>query len=161
MAESVACYGYVVWLLSSLEMKVHQSVLVANNLKHCHKEQNTRKSVLDRIQRRQLKWCGHLLKMDNSHWPKFYHWTPHGGRKKRRTATIIEGPSDGHHEKQTYGIIQGKRQTSLASGNWQTGLTRYTLIIIKIINNSGRHSPFRVTALHPTRRTSSSSMRIC
>ena len=31
-------------------------------------------SILDRIQRRQLKWYGHLLRMEDSRWPKIYQW---------------------------------------------------------------------------------------
>ena len=27
-------------------------------------------SILDRIQRRQLNWYGHLLRMEDSRWPK-------------------------------------------------------------------------------------------
>ena len=42
-------------------------------------------SVLDRIQRKQLKWYGHLLKMDDSRWPKkIYQWIPHGRRRRGR-----------------------------------------------------------------------------
>ena len=42
-------------------------------------------SILDRIQRRQLKLCEHLLRMEDSCWPnKIYQWTPHGRRRKRR-----------------------------------------------------------------------------
>ena len=40
-------------------------------------------SILDRIQRRQLKWYEHLLRMEDSCWPKkIYHWTPHGSMKR-------------------------------------------------------------------------------
>ena len=40
-------------------------------------------SVLDRIQRRQLKWYGHLLTMEDSRWPKkIYQWTPYGRRRR-------------------------------------------------------------------------------
>ena len=42
-------------------------------------------SILDRIQRRQLKWYGHLLRMEDSRWPKkIYQWTPHGRRRRGR-----------------------------------------------------------------------------
>ena len=43
-------------------------------------------SILDAIQRGQLKWYGHLLRMEASRWPK------------RKTATIMEEPSDGLRE---------------------------------------------------------------
>ena len=43
-------------------------------------------SILDRIQRRQLKWYGHLLRIEDSRWPKkIYKWTPHGRRRRGRT----------------------------------------------------------------------------
>ena len=42
-------------------------------------------SILDRIQRRQLKWYGHLLRIEDSRWPKkIYQWTPHGRRRRGR-----------------------------------------------------------------------------
>jgi hypothetical protein len=41
--------------------------------------------ILDRIQRRQLKWYGYLLRMEDSPWPnKIYQWTPHGRRRRER-----------------------------------------------------------------------------
>ena len=37
-------------------------------------------SVLNRIQRSQLKWYGHLLRMEDSRWKKkIYQWTPQVG----------------------------------------------------------------------------------
>ena len=39
-------------------------------------------SVLDRIQRRQLEWYGHLLRMDDGRWPE--KWTLHGWRRRGR-----------------------------------------------------------------------------
>ena len=42
-------------------------------------------SILDRIQRRQLKWYGHLHRMEDNHSPKkIYLWTPHGRRRRGR-----------------------------------------------------------------------------
>ena len=42
-------------------------------------------SILDRIQRSQLKWYGHLLRMEYSRWPKkIYQWTPYGRRRRGR-----------------------------------------------------------------------------
>ena len=42
-------------------------------------------SVLDRIQRRQLKLYGHLLRMEDGRCPKkIYQWTPHGWRRRGR-----------------------------------------------------------------------------
>ena len=39
------------------------------------------KSVLDRIQIRQLKWYGHLLRMEDIRWPKK---TPYGWKRRGR-----------------------------------------------------------------------------
>ena len=42
-------------------------------------------SILDRIQRRQLKWYGHFLRMEDSRWPKkIYQWTPQSRRRGER-----------------------------------------------------------------------------
>ena len=42
-------------------------------------------SILDVIQRRQLKWYGHLLRMEESCWvKKIYQRTPHGGEGEDR-----------------------------------------------------------------------------
>ena len=41
--------------------------------------------ILDRIQRRQLKCYGQLLRMEDSRWPnKTYQWTPPGRRRRGR-----------------------------------------------------------------------------
>ena len=49
------------------------------------KKMQAEQSILDRIQRRQLKWHGHILRMEDSHWPKkIYQWTPHGRRRRVR-----------------------------------------------------------------------------
>ena len=41
-------------------------------------------SISDRIQRRQLKWYEHLLRMEDIRQPKeIYQWTPHGRRRGR------------------------------------------------------------------------------
>ena len=42
-------------------------------------------SLLDRIQRRQLKLYGHFFKMEDSRWPKkIYQWTPHCRKRRGR-----------------------------------------------------------------------------
>ena len=42
-----------------------------------------KQSILDRIQRRQLKWYGYLLRMEDSRRiKKIYQWTPHGRRRR-------------------------------------------------------------------------------
>ena len=45
-------------------------------------------SILDIIQRRQLKWHGHLLTMEDSRrLKKFNRWIPHGRRRERPQQT--------------------------------------------------------------------------
>ena len=65
-------------------------------------------SILDRIQRRQLKWYGHL-RMDGSHWSKKIYLPVVTARQeeKGKTATIMEETSDGLHEKQKHGTRYG------------------------------------------------------
>ena len=42
-------------------------------------------SILYKIQRSQLKWYGHLLRMEDSCWPKkIYQWTPQCKRRRAR-----------------------------------------------------------------------------
>ena len=62
-------------------------------------------SVLERIQRRQFKWYGHLLRMEDSQSLAKDDLPVDTARKeeKRKTATIMEEPSDGLHEKQKHG----------------------------------------------------------
>ena len=40
--------------------------------------------MLDRVQRRQLKWYGQLVRMDDIRWQKIYRWTSDGRRRKGR-----------------------------------------------------------------------------
>ena len=45
----------------------------------------TEQSILDRFQRRQLKWYRHLLSMEDSLYSKnIYLWTQYGRRRGRR-----------------------------------------------------------------------------
>ena len=42
-------------------------------------------SILGKIQRRQLKWYEHHLRLKDSRWPKrIYQWTPHARRRRGR-----------------------------------------------------------------------------
>ena len=92
MVESVACYGCEVWLLKT-EEKMKLLALKKRLLKEITKILNTtmrskmqaEQPILDRIQRKQLKWYGHHLRMEDSRLPKkIYQWTPHGRRKRGR-----------------------------------------------------------------------------
>jgi hypothetical protein len=90
----MACYGCEAWLLKtdeqtkllSIEMDYLRRSARVSRLqkkpKHRNSEQNaSRTTILERIQRIQLKWYGNLLRMEDSRWPKkIYQWTPHGRR---------------------------------------------------------------------------------
>ena len=54
-------------------------------------------------QTRQLKWYGHLLRMEDSSWPKkIYQWTPHGRRRIGRLQQSWKNQVT-DHEKQKHG----------------------------------------------------------
>ena len=66
-------------------------------------------SILNRIQRRQLKWYGHVLRMEDSRFPRNITSGNRmvGGEEEDRNNH--EEPSDGLHEKQKYGKRHGRR----------------------------------------------------
>ena len=65
-------------------------------------------SILDTIQRRQLKWHGHKLRMEDSQeWKMAKEDLPVDTARleeKRKTATFMEEPSDGLNEKLKHDI---------------------------------------------------------
>ena len=90
---SYACYGCQVGLLKREEQRKLSHLetdYLRNQLAYPdYKKSRTRsklhaeKSNLGIIQRWQLKWYGHLLRMEDSLWPKkIYKWTPHGRRRR-------------------------------------------------------------------------------
>ena len=96
MVGSVASYGCEAWLLKIEEQRkllvLEMDYLRSASVFRLQKIPNTtirsnkqaEQSILDRIQRRQLKWYGHLLRMEDSCWQKkIYQWTPHGRRRGR------------------------------------------------------------------------------
>jgi hypothetical protein len=43
------------------------------------------KTIIDRVEEKQLAWCGHLQRMSEERWPKkIWEWTPHGRRRRGR-----------------------------------------------------------------------------
>ena len=49
---------------------------------------NMEESVNERIENRQLQWCGHVRRMVEKRWPNILlHWSPAGRRKKGRPRT--------------------------------------------------------------------------
>ena len=85
MFVSMACYGCEVWLLKreeqrnklALEMDYLRSARVCSLQKisttTIGSKMQAEQSTLNKIQRRQTKWYEHLLKVDESHWPKMVY----------------------------------------------------------------------------------------
>ena len=82
MVKSVACYGCEVWLLKREEQRkllaLEMDFLRSARVSRLQKIPNTtnrskmqaEQSILDRIKRKQLKWHGYLLRMEDNLWPK-------------------------------------------------------------------------------------------
>ncbi|CAG9826201.1 unnamed protein product [Diabrotica balteata] len=63
-------------ITSRLERKTNESI--RNNM-------NATETVIDRIERRGLKWFEHLLRIPDERWPqKLHRWKPPGRRKRGR-----------------------------------------------------------------------------
>lgn len=98
MVETVLCYGSEVWTLREEEKKKVLAVemdYLRRSSRTSRRERVTNvqirnsmaatETVIDRIQKRSLKWFGHLLRMEDTRWPKrLFYWTPPGKRKKGR-----------------------------------------------------------------------------
>ena len=98
MVESVGFYGCEAWLpktedqrkLFAVEMDYSRRSARVSRLQKIPNttimsKMQTEQSISDRIQRRQLKWYGHLLRMEDSRRPKkIYQWTQHGRRTRGR-----------------------------------------------------------------------------
>ena len=90
----MACYGCEVWLLKTEEQRKLLALEMdylrrSGRVSRLQKILNTairnkmqaEQSILNRIQRRQLKWYVHFLRMEE--WPKkIYQWTPHSRRRR-------------------------------------------------------------------------------
>ena len=79
IVESVVCYGCEVWLLKTEEQRkllalemdyLRRSARVSRLQKipitAIRIKMQAEQSILDRIQKRQIKWYGHLLRMEDS-----------------------------------------------------------------------------------------------
>ena len=79
MVESMACYGCEVWILKTEEQRkllalemdyLRRSTRVSRLQKipntAIRNKMQAKQLILDGIQRRQLKWNGHLLRMEDS-----------------------------------------------------------------------------------------------
>lgn len=98
MVETVLMYGCEVWAIkeedkkkiTSVEMDYLRRSARRSRLEKIRNEQirnemAANESVIERIEKRSLKWFGHLLRMDDTRWPKrIFKWRPAGKNKKGR-----------------------------------------------------------------------------
>ena len=94
-------------------------------------------SILDRIQRRQLKWYGHILRMEDNRWPKkIYLWTPHGRRRRGRPQ--LSWRNQVTEFMKSRGMEEDMAETSLAFGSGWTALG--CLDPVYIFNNNNNNN---------------------
>jgi Reverse transcriptase (RNA-dependent DNA polymerase) len=96
LVESVMCYGAELWTMGVDEKRRIQAVEMdylrrsagISRLERRTNEEvrhimNATETINDRIEKRSLKWFGHVMRMPEERWPKkIFHWNP-AGRKKR------------------------------------------------------------------------------
>jgi hypothetical protein len=96
-AETGCLKAKTVSKLNSTEMdfwrrlaRISRKVKIWNNIKQ---KMNVTRSLLDDIKAKQLKWYGHVQRMEEGRLPKkVMKWSPPGGRKRGRPkATWAEG----------------------------------------------------------------------
>ncbi|XP_030752232.1 uncharacterized protein LOC115879476 [Sitophilus oryzae] len=99
MVESVLCYGSELWALReedkrrilAVEMDyLRRSARVSRLQRVRNEEIRNRTSaqetvIIRRIEKRSLRWFGHLMRMEDTRWPKrVFKWSPTGGNKRGR-----------------------------------------------------------------------------
>ncbi|XP_071644241.1 uncharacterized protein [Temnothorax longispinosus] len=98
MVEAVLCYGCEVWSLNAdtrrrinaVEMDYLRRGAGVSRLSRVKNEEvrnrmEAEKTIIERIEKRQLCWFGHLMRMSEDRWPqRLYKWTPPGTRKRER-----------------------------------------------------------------------------
>lgn len=96
--ESVLSYGCEVWTLSTeiirqlnaVEMDYLRRSAGVSRRERITSEEIRRRmhaedTIINRVERRGLKWFGHLLRMDEQRWPrKIFQWRPPGRGKRGR-----------------------------------------------------------------------------
>lgn len=102
MVESVLSYGSEVWTLSAeMKRKINTvemdylrrsegiSRLQRINNEDIRQRANAHETILERIERRGLKWFGHMMRMDEQRLPlKLFKWNPPGRRKVSNVSSI-------------------------------------------------------------------------
>ena len=98
MVETVLTYGCEVWALReedkrrliTVEMDYLRRSARKSKIQRVRNEDirdmmTANETVTDRIEKRSLKWFGHLMRMDGSRWPKrIFTWNPPGRNRKGR-----------------------------------------------------------------------------
>lgn len=98
MVDSVLTYGCEVWTmkeedkkrLTAVEMDYLRRSSRTSRLERVRNEEirnrmSARETIIERIEKRSLIWFGHLLRMDETRWPKrVFSWKPPGRNKRGR-----------------------------------------------------------------------------
>lgn len=130
MVETVLTYGCEVWAmreddkrkLTAVEMdylrrSARRSRLERIRNEQIRREMSAEETVIERIEKKSLKWFGHLLRMEETRWPKrIFQWTPPGKQKRGRP-----------HRSWNEGIRRAMRERNLDEemvhdrGEWRAG----------------------------------------
>ena len=98
MVETVLTYGCEVWTLkeedkrrlTAIEMdylrrSTRRSRIERIRNEEIRKEMSAKETVVERVEKRSLKWFGHMLRMDDERWPKrIFNWKPPGRNRRGR-----------------------------------------------------------------------------
>ena len=101
LVESVATYGSEVWTINNyyknrllaLEMDYLRRSAKKSKLEHTTNKEirnimDAEESIIERIEKKEIRWLGHVLRMDEDRWPKqLYQWKPDRKRKRGRPKT--------------------------------------------------------------------------
>lgn len=133
LVESVLCYNSEVWVVNAkykqkllaVEMDYLRRSAGISKLQRIRNHEIRRRmgaeeNVIDRIEKRKLKWFGHLMRMQQQRWPKrLFQWTPAGrgirGRPRRSWYQQIKEIMD------TRGI---QEEDALDRERWRLGTGR-------------------------------------
>lgn len=121
IVESILTYGAEGWTLNerqkntikAVEMDGLRRSLRVSRLQKVRndiimEELNLQENIIDRMERRQLQWFGHVQRMSDERWPKkVLNWSPPGRRKRGRPRYMWRGR-----------IIEAMRARGLEDGSW-------------------------------------------
>jgi hypothetical protein len=93
--ESMGLYGAEIWEITEANKKKLQAFQMdflrrscgISRLDHVQNDRikeimNLDKTIIDRVEEKQLVWYGHLQRMSEERWQKkIWEWTPHGRRR--------------------------------------------------------------------------------